>query len=85
MEGIPFLTEVVGTTAPNALEATGYQPRLVIRLGEIATLDTTATVAATRAHQGGWAGVSAPSHLLSILAKDTTRYLWDEDAGKRIP
>lgn len=85
LEGISFLTELVGTTAPDALEAAGYQPRLVIRLGNIATLDTTATAAATRAVEGGWAGVSAPSSVLSILAKDSTRYLWDEAAGERIP
>lgn len=85
MEGIPTLSEVVGSTAPDAAVAATYKPWLVIQLLDRATIDTSATAAATRLHEGGFPGLNPSRGLLRIKRRDSTLYLWDEYARKRVP
>lgn len=83
--GVRWMSEVVGTTAPGAVSALSYNPTVVIRLEERARLDTAASAIATRRATGGFAGVAFSEHVLMITARDSSRFLWDEQAQRRIP
>lgn len=78
-------SETAGTSAPDAEVAGSYDPVLVYQLGAIARLDSTASVRATRAALGGFAGLSSRVDVMSVVRRDKSRYLWDEVHKRRLP
>jgi hypothetical protein len=78
-------SETAGTSAPDALVAGTYDPVLVYRLTDPIRLDTAASIRATRAVLGGFAGLEPRVDVMSVVRRDRTRYLWDETRKRRIP
>jgi hypothetical protein len=62
-----------------------YDPVLVYRLTDPVRLDTAASIRATRAALGGFAGLKSRIDVMAVMRHDTTRYLWDETRKRRIP
>lgn len=78
-------SETAGTSAPDAMVAGTYDPVLVYRLTDPVRLDTAASMRATRAELGGFAGLKPRVDVMSVVRHDRTRYLWDETHKRRIP
>jgi hypothetical protein len=83
--GQESLSETVGTSAPDAAVATNYEPILVYRLVERPQLDTAASIRATRAALGGFAGLTTRLDVIAVVRRDKTRYLWDEARKRPLP
>lgn len=83
--GTDGLSEMVGTSAPDAASAISYDPILVTALDATPRIDTAASAARTRAALGGFAGLAPRENVRVVTRRDSTRYVWDETRKRRLP